>query len=40
MRDKLPIIVEETRGKLKNLEVYYLGDVLDKAINDFIAQGG
>lgn len=36
MRDQLPIIVAETRGKLKNLEVFYLGDVLDQAIKDYI----
>ena len=36
MRDQLPLIVEETRGKLKNIEVYYLGDVLDEAIQEFL----
>jgi hypothetical protein len=40
MRDKLPIIVNETRGKLENIEVFYLGDVLDDAIQEFISGGG
>ena len=40
MRDKLPIIVEETRGKLENIEVFYFGDVLDEAIQEFLARGG
>lgn len=40
MREKLPLIIQETRGKLKNLQVFYLGDVLDNAINEYISLGG
>ena len=32
MRDTLPEIIAETKDQLKNLEVHYLGDVLDDAI--------
>jgi acyloxyacyl hydrolase len=40
MREQLPIIVEETRGQLKNLKLYYLGDVLNDGIRGYIKQGG
>jgi hypothetical protein len=40
MRDKLPIIIEEIRGKLENIEVFYFGDILDEAIQEFLAKGG
>ncbi|TNV80782.1 hypothetical protein FGO68_gene8762 [Halteria grandinella] len=40
MRDKLPLIIQETRGKLKNLQIFYLGDVLDNAIKEYIGMGG
>ena len=40
MRDQLPIIIEETRDQLKNLEVFYLGDVLDDAIDLYLKLGG
>ena len=33
MTNKLPLIVAETRGKLKNLELFYLGDVLNDAVH-------
>jgi len=40
MRDKLPHIVEKTRGKLQNIELFYLGDVIDDALNAYLANGG
>jgi acyloxyacyl hydrolase len=40
MRDKIPVIIQETRGKLKNLQVFYLGDVLDNAIKEYLGMGG
>ncbi len=40
MRDKLALIVEETKGQLQNIELFYLGDVLDDAIKLFLAEGG
>ena len=40
MRDKLALIVEETKGKLQNIELFYLGDVLDNAIKMFLDMGG
>ena len=40
MRDQLALIVEETKGKLQNIELFYLGDVLDNAIKEFLAAGG
>ncbi len=40
MRDKLPLIVEETKNKLQNIELFYLGDVLDNAIKMFLDMGG
>jgi acyloxyacyl hydrolase len=40
MRDYLPVIVEETRGLLKNVEVFYLGDVLNDAVKDYMMRGG
>ena len=40
MRAQLPIIVEETRGQLVNTEVFYLGDVLNDAIKDYLGRGG
>lgn len=39
MRDTLPQIVEETQSSLKNLELHYLGDVFDVAIQSFLAAG-
>lgn len=40
MSAKLPLIITETRGKLKNLQLFYLGDVLNDAIKLFLANGG
>ena len=40
MREKLPLIIAETRGQLKNLELYYLGDVLNEAVRNYITAGG
>lgn len=40
MRNKLPIVIEETRGQLENIEVFYLGDVLNDAIHHFLSQDG
>jgi acyloxyacyl hydrolase len=40
MRGKLALIVEETKGKLQNIELFYLGDVLDNGIKEFLAAGG
>ena len=39
MRDTLPEVIAETKDQLKNLEVHYLGDVLDEAIKTFLASG-
>jgi len=40
MSSKLPLIITETRGKLKNLQLFYLGDVLNDAIKLYLANGG
>jgi len=39
MRNSLPEFIEETKDQLKNLEVHYLGDILDDAIKSFLASG-
>jgi lysophospholipase L1-like esterase len=39
MRNTLPEVIAETKDTLKNLEVHYLGDVLDNAIKSFLASG-
>ena len=39
MTSKLPLIIEETRAKLNNIEVFYLGDVINDAIKYFLALG-
>jgi len=39
MRNSLPEVIEETKDQLKNLEVHYLGDILDDAIKSFLASG-
>ena len=39
MRDKLPEVVAETKDQLKNIEVHYLGDLMDDAIKSFLATG-
>lgn len=35
-----PIIIEETKGKLQNIELFYLGDVLNDAIHGYLNAGG
>ena len=39
MRDTLPQIIEETKDQLQNVEVHYLGDLVDDAIRAFLASG-
>ncbi len=40
MSSKLPLIITETRGKLKNIQLFFLGDVINDAMKLFLSQGG
>lgn len=39
MRNTLPEVIAETKDQLQNIEVHYLGDLIDDAINFFLAEG-
>jgi len=40
MRERIPLIVDETADKLKNIKVFYLGNVMDDALNNYLNAGG
>ena len=39
MRDSLPEVIAETKDQLQNVEVFYLGDMMDGALQAYIAEG-